>query len=630
MQLSIFTDELGMDVTKALPIIKGWGLDVVDFRGRMFGKPIERLTDEELTELRKQLDDLGMRTGCIESSLAKVHLPDAERMAAEAEKLEGIIRAADALDCRLVRSFFYWQPTADSGLQGALAIRPDEQQKVMDAFAPLAKRAKEANLVLAFENCGVCHDEVIAMLSMFDVPEWGMAWDVANTWNCPEREQGVEAYCKRLIPYARQLHVKARGAVPGIVDFSIPWDTVLDIAANAGLQGPVSVETHNPDKTKSNEDVSKQLVNIIQAAWPSAAPGSNVAKGKSAADVTRPWQDNPVRYAVIGLGMGHNRAKMISQTPGCELVGVCDLDESRAKRTGEAFNVPYCTDMQRWLDDDSVEAVFVMTETGRHGEVTLAALEAGKHVVSTKPMEASLAACDAMVKKAEEKGLLLAVDFGRRFNTDLVTLRHTVGSGAFGKLLSGSFELKILRTMDYFNSNGGWRGTRRWDGGGVLSNQSIHHIDELAYAVGLPEKVRCVLWTQNHEIEAEDLGMASWLYADGSVLTFTGTTNYPHSTWFDRVELVGTEGAYFRAENGPFDKPMERFFLNGAWRDEAPETVEPEWLNSADNFAAAIRTGAPLVCTGRDGRRTQSILDAMYRSAYEADGQWVELAPDLA
>ena len=75
MQLSIFTDELAMDVTKALPIIKGWGIDLVDFRGRVFGKPIERLTDAELADLRKLLDDLGMRTGCIESSLAKVPLP---------------------------------------------------------------------------------------------------------------------------------------------------------------------------------------------------------------------------------------------------------------------------------------------------------------------------------------------------------------------------------------------------------------------------------------------------------------------------------------------------------------------------------------------------------------------------
>lgn len=628
MQLSIFIDELALDVVEALPIIKSWGVDTVDFRGRVFGKPIERLTDAELADLRQRLDDLGMSTGCIESSLAKVHLPDATRQAAEAEKLEGVIRAADALSCRLVRSFFYWQPGPE--LKGALAVRPDEQQQVLDAFAPLAARAKEADLVLAFENCGVGHDEVIAMLSAFGVPEWGMAWDVANTWLCPERERDLEAYCKRLAPYARQIHVKARGAVPGLVDFTIPYDAVLDIVANSGLKGPVSVETHNPDPSVTPRDMSERLVRIVQAAWPSAAPGSNLAKGKSAANVVRPWQDDPVRFAVIGLGMGHNRAKLISTTPGTELVGVCDLDENRAKRTGEACNVPWNTDLRRWLEDDRVEVVYVMTETGRHGEVAEAALAAGKHVVTTKPMEASLAACDAMIRRAEESGLLLAVDFGRRFNTDLVTLRHTHANGHFGKLLSGSFELKILRNMDYFKSNGGWRGTRRWDGGGVLSNQSIHHIDEIAYTLGIPAKVRCNLWTQAHDIEAEDLGTAAWLYPDGAVVTFAATTSYPHSTWFDRLELTGTKGAYFRAENGPFEQPLERFFLHDAWRDQAPETVEPEWLNAADNMAAAIRSGAPLACSGREGRRTQSILDAMYRSAYGADGQWTEVAPDLA
>jgi hypothetical protein len=42
-----------------------------------------------------------------------------------------------------------------------------------------------------------------------------------------------------------------------------------------------------------------------------------------------------------------------------------------------------------------------------------------------------------------------------------------------------------------------------------------------------------------------------------------------------------------------------------------------------------VRDGAALTCTGRDGRRTQSVLDAMYRSAYEAGGDWVEVHPEL-
>jgi len=179
---SIFTDELGMDITKGLPIIKSWGLEYVDLRGRVFGKAAETLPAERLGELRKLIDDHGMKVGCLQSSLAKVHLPDAERQRAEAEKLEGIIRLADALDCRLVRSFHYWQPPAED--RGQLAIRPDELQKVLDLFAPLAERARAAGLILTFENCGVTPDEVFAVVDALDVPTWGLAWDVANTWGC--------------------------------------------------------------------------------------------------------------------------------------------------------------------------------------------------------------------------------------------------------------------------------------------------------------------------------------------------------------------------------------------------------------------------------------------------------------
>jgi len=70
---------------------------------------------------------------------------------------------------------------------------------------------------------------------------------------------------------------------------------------------------------------------------------------------------------------------------------------------------------------------------------------------------------------------------------------------------------------------------------------------------------------------------------------------------------------------------LTRWFLEGVWSDKGPEPAEPEWLNSMDNFAAAVRTGVPLSCDGRDGRRSRAVLDAMYRSALEADGAWIDL-----
>ena len=72
-------------------------------------------------------------------------------------------------------------------------------------------------------------------------------------------------------------------------------------------------------------------------------------------------------------------------------------------------------------------------------------------------MEASLAACDAMIRLAEENGLLLGVDFSRRVESGPLALRAAVANGRFGRLLSGEASLKILRTTDYFRADGGPR-----------------------------------------------------------------------------------------------------------------------------------------------------------------------------
>jgi predicted dehydrogenase/sugar phosphate isomerase/epimerase len=623
---SIFTDELGLDIAEALPVIKSWGLEAVDLRGRVFGKAAEALSPQQLKDLKRLLDDHGMSVGCLQSSLAKVHLPDADRRKAEQGKLEGIIRLAEATGCRLVRSFHYWQPPKEE--RGQLAVRPDELQKVLDRFGPLAERAREAGLRLAFENCGVTPDEVLAVVDALGEPTWGLAWDIHNDWGSDERQADADAYLQRLASRSLLLHVKARGAIEGPGDGVIPYDRVLEICQDLGVPGPVSVETHNPDPSVSHEEMSRRVVDVVQRAWPTAAPGS-VEPTPKYEDATRSWDDNPVGFVVVGLGKGRDNSRKCILTPGTKLVGVCDLSEDRARRTGEEFGVPWSTDLRTWLDCDDVEVIYITTATGIHAPIACDALRAGKHVLVTKPMEASIAACEEMIRLADERGLLLGVDFERRFTPETCALRQAVRSGRFGRLLSGNVSLKVQRTADYFASGGGWRGTWKLDGGGVFSNQAIHHIDEIAFAVGIPSRIRADIWTQTHDIEAEDCGSAVWLYDDGLVITFNATTSYPQSTWYDRVELEGTEGAYARGQGGPFQTTLSRWYVDGAWRDATPEPVEPEWLGAPDNFAAALRSDAPLTADGREGRRSQAILDAMYRSARDNGGGWVDVHAEM-
>ncbi len=267
MFISIFTDELGLDVTEALPIIKSWGLSHVDFRSKVFGKQIHELDARELRELRKLVDDHGMTVACLQTSLCKVHLPDAERQNKEQEKLEGIIRAADALDCRLVRSFSFWQPQGPD--YGTLATCGDVLEKVMVMFAPIARRAKEDGLIMSFENCGVATDEIFALLDALDVPGWNMAWDVDNTWGCVERKQDEDAYITRMVKRANCVHVKAWGAIALMEKaVPIPYQKVLKAYHELGMNGPVSAETHNFGKKGSDVDVSKMVIDAIRLAWP--------------------------------------------------------------------------------------------------------------------------------------------------------------------------------------------------------------------------------------------------------------------------------------------------------------------------------------------------------------------------
>ena len=110
MRLSIFSDETGMDLPKAIPLIRKWNLGYVDLRGGIFQRPLEKLDDSQLREVKKLLDDNRLKVGCLQSSFGKVHLPDRERLAEEARKLDRLIRASEILECRLVRTFFFWQP----------------------------------------------------------------------------------------------------------------------------------------------------------------------------------------------------------------------------------------------------------------------------------------------------------------------------------------------------------------------------------------------------------------------------------------------------------------------------------------------------------------------------------------
>ena len=629
MRISVFTDELFMDAAKAIPIIAGWGCKTVDFRGNINGKGIEYQTEDELRAIKKQMDDLGLKAGVIQSSLLKVHLPDEARIEKEMEKLEGIIRASNILGTKLVRSFFGWQPEeVDEKLFGTLVIAPDMFQRVINLFTPFAERAKQAGLTIGFENCGVSAYEVIAVLDALNVPGWGIAWDVSNHWELVPNIDDPAAqkdYILMCLNRTNMLHVKATSIIPEFAGVKIDWPRILrGVAALQVDDMPVSVETHNP-KTSSytNEEATRRVYVAITAAVPSQAP-TGLEEAIAPRNVfSRSYADNPVRFVVVGLGMGRFRSEQLTRTPGCELVGVVDIREAKARAVGEQFNVPWATDPQVFLDDPRVEVMYVVTPTGLHCEVAIRCMRAGKHVLTTKPMDWNASACRAAIEESKKQGVLFGVDFDLRHQNPLLSLVEASKKGYFGRVLSATVQLKILRSQKYYDENGAWRGTVRYDGGGAMSNQGIHEIDRIICVLGMPKRVMGFTATQAHVIEAEDLGCGIWQYENGAVATFYSTTCYPAETWYSRMEIHGTAGAFI-SESGGANPAMERWLIDGKWNANAPYFVAPSFSQGSDNFASAVRLGTPLTGPGEDGLKSRVVLDAMYQSA-KSGGVWVDV-----
>lgn len=625
MFISVFSDEIGKEVTEILPRFAQWGMKYVDFRGMVNGKPIENQSVEQLKALRAQLDALGLKTGVIQSSLCKVHLPDAERRAAEERKLEGIIRAADILDCRLVRSFNYWQHDQNDPHCGDLAVRPDEMARVLEMFDPISRRAKEAGLILGFENCGQTPDEVIAILEAYKVPGWGLAWDVANMFEIlPEAQGDCIEYFTKALKYANMVHVKARSILPEIDNKKVPWDRVLRGVAATGKDMPISIETHNPPTSPlTKEEATKKVYDEIKKVWPASAPPNVMEAIAVKPKFERPYKDNPVTMVVVGLGMGKNRCAQIVETSGIKLYGVCDINEARAKEIGEQFGVPYSADINVFLNDPAVEVMYIVTPTGLHCSIAEQCMNAGKHVLVTKPMDVCVENCDRAIALSKEKGLMLGVDYDLHYRGPLTELKKAVDEGWFGKILAVNVELNIKRTPAYFKQNGGWRGTWALDGGGAMSNQGIHEIDRVLTILGQPKRVRASIATQTFDIEAEDFGSAEWEYENGCRVRFMVSTSYVASSWYTRIELHGTDRAYLLCQGGPEGNHIY-WFDDNKWSEEAPYPVAREWQQGSDNFAYCIRMGTEPVVGFENGRNARYVLDKMYESAKNGEG-WIEI-----
>jgi len=232
-----------------------------------------------------------------------------------------------------------------------------------------------------------------------------------------------------------------------------------------------------------------------------------------------------MRVGIVGTAFGESRCRMLGEIAEAELVAVCGRDSERTQALADKYGVAAETDYRSFVTREDVDVVGVYTSTDLHGEIAMAALAAGKHVIVSKPTAVGVVEGEAMLAAANAAGRQLVVEFDTRYQHGAYRIYKAIAEGRLGRLIQGDYVNKCHRGQDYYDHGNGWRGIAAL-GGGCLMNQGVHPIDHLLWYQGPVEGVFAVSSVFAHDIEAEDGVSATLRFANGSLGTLSVTTTY--------------------------------------------------------------------------------------------------------
>jgi UDP-N-acetyl-2-amino-2-deoxyglucuronate dehydrogenase len=344
-------------------------------------------------------------------------------------------------------------------------------------------------------------------------------------------------------------------------------------------------------------------------------------------------------FGIVGCGMiaeFHTRA--INEIANARVVGAMSRKRANGAKIAAlaAGGCEVFGDLDALLAVPGLDVVCICTPSGAHLEPAVRAAAAGKHVVVEKPLEITLARCDAIIEACEVAGVRLCTVFPSRFAAANLRLKEAIALGRFGRITLGDTHVKWWRSQEYYDS-GGWRGTWQLDGGGALMNQAIHNVDLLYWLMGDVESITAQTATLAHvRIEVEDTAVATVRFKSGALGVIQAATSaYPGL--LKRIEIHGDRGSarveqdditlWEFQEKVPSDNEVyAAMAAQSGFKAGANDPRGITHIGHRDqlvDFLDAIDAGRDPVVDGREGRKSVEIIRAIYRSA--GSGQAVGL-----
>ena len=346
-----------------------------------------------------------------------------------------------------------------------------------------------------------------------------------------------------------------------------------------------------------------------------------------------PILERPIRFALVGCGrIAKNHIGAIEKhADRAQLVGVCDVDPAALAQAVQSTGAQGYGSLAQMLDQCDTDAVILTTPSGLHAVQAIQIAEAGRHVITEKPMATRWEDGKRMVAACDAAGVHLFVVKQNRRNATLQLLKRAVADGRFGRIYMVNLNVFWTRPQEYYDS-AAWRGTWEFDGGAFM-NQASHYVDLLDWIVGPVESVQAYTATLARNIEVEDTGVVSVRWRSGALGSMSVTMlTYPKNLE-GSITILGEKGTV-RIGGVAVNEIQHWQFSDGA--DDDHKVADASYETTSvygfghplyyDNVIRVLRGEAEPETDGRDGLRSLELLIAAYRSA--RDGKRVALPLD--
>lgn len=349
-----------------------------------------------------------------------------------------------------------------------------------------------------------------------------------------------------------------------------------------------------------------------------------------------------LRIAIVGTGnISHNHIQgYLEFADRCQIVALVDIYPEKAHEKKERYGLTEAavfSSHQAMLESGiEVDIVDVCTPPYVHAEISIDALNAGKHVLCEKPMAASLEECDAMIAAQRTSGKILSIIAQNRFTDAFWRLKQVVDSGELGKICHAQVDSFWWRGHCYYDL--WWRGTWEKEGGGCTLNHAVHHIDAIQWILGFPTEVVAMMTNVAHDnAEVEDLSAAIFRYSSGALTQLTASV--VHHGEDQKIVIQGDKARI----SAPWDRwasiSADNGFPQEQHDDEREARLDALFRNTPklkytlhtgqinDLLNAVEQHGEPLI-DGVQGKCSLELITAIYQSSITGRVVTLPVNPD--